>query len=133
MDLDDVIKESEDGTFSGYTYIGRETHKAINGFLKELKQLRVSAIRTATAFLSNSAEKQWKHVKSENREERDAWLSYINNPTEENKKALALELVDGKSVRQTMLRCLGYSEDDILTLHQEVYDKNAIRGYYNHE
>lgn len=66
-----------------------------------LRKLKYSAIRTATAYLSNTPIKQWKHVRSENDEEQDAWSQYLDSPTEENRKAFALELVDGKSVRQS--------------------------------
>lgn len=90
----------------------------------------------ATAFINNSADKQWDKILSENEEELEArseylWYSRHAIAPEMQRRAYAMELIDGQMARETELARLGYSYEERHQLRREVVEKNRVRGYYN--
>lgn len=80
---------------------------------------------------TNTLIEQWMHVRSENREELNAFHDYPENPTEENLEHLIEELVDGQMTRETMLACLGLGAKQRRRARLKVIYKNCRRNYYD--
>lgn len=105
----------------------REFNQGVRDLLVELRDKQAVEVLSAKKYLSNLPWKQMEHVESENVEEKDAFINWMNEKG--TRIDLGMELIDGQYTRQTMLEIL-FSKKDIKLLHGLVRKKNSDRFYH---
>jgi len=83
-------------------------------------------IKAAKKFLDNSIMEQFYRVQEENAEETEAYFQAKYGKA--GKQAFGMELIDGQTVRQTLLEIM-FTKEEIERLQWLVIKKNEARGY----